>query len=203
MAKHILLEGSDLSGKDSVGKEFVSLQPDVWNVSATTLSNGNNPIRELADTLASGDKYASDTIGLAYAAALKLDIDNYASPEVSTVQISTILIRSLAYHSAHNNHLVRHALEDLAQMHPKFDKAFMLTASREARLARLAMRSNPSSHDMLFVSDPKLASRIEDSMAEYVQELFNSEIVDTSHSTIGEVATYLSNQVMEEESSHE
>lgn len=194
MKKYIHIEGVDLSGKTSVARAFVDRQGEPWDIRSGTLCD-DNPLRELADELCETGLYGNDTLGMAYAAALKADLDLYTAPERDTVQESTILLRSLAYHAINGNHGVLRLFEEMAPYHPKFDDSFMLTASHAARLERLESRAHNTEHDLMLVRDPRRFYSIEDSVKDYSQELFGTQIIDTTDMTIAEVATYIDGKI--------
>lgn len=199
MARYVHIEGVDLSGKTSVSKALVEQQTEEWQIRAAILTDTPNPLRDLADQLCEESAYGNDTIGLAYAAALKADLDSFRRPEINTVQESTILLRSLAYHAINGNTLVLHVFEDLAMQHPTFDHSFMLTASREARLARLAQRAHNTDHDLLIVRDPKRFFKMEDCIKDYSEALFGTVTIDTTDLSINEVADYIDHEIATEE----
>lgn len=203
MARYIHIEGVDLSGKTSVSQALAAMQPHEWAIRAATLSDVPNPLRDLTDRLCEEGTYSNDTIGLAYAAALKADIDTFKQPEIDTIQESTILLRSLAYHAIKGNDSVLRVFEELAPLHPTFDQSYMLTASHEARLARLAQRAHNTEHDLLIVRDPKQFFKMEDCIKEYATGLFDTQVIDTSHLSIDEVSTYINQQLKVEGTPHE
>lgn len=203
MTRYIHIEGVDLSGKTSVSKAVAAMQPHEWNIRAASLSDAPNPLRKLTDDLCEQGIYGNDTIGLAYAAALKADMDTFVQPEIDTIQESTILLRSLAYHAINGNHAVLRVFEELAPHHPTFDHSFMLTASRDARLARLAGRAHNTDHDLLIVRDPGRFFRMEDCIKEYSEGLFGTTTIDTTDMTIDEVAAYINQQLTIEGTPHE
>lgn len=199
MARYIHIEGVDLSGKTSVSKAFVERQSEEWRIRAGILTDTPNPLRDLADQLSENGVYANDTVGLAYASALKADLDTFKQPEINTVQESTILLRSLAYHAMNENKNILRIFEEIALQHPKFDRSFMLTASKKARLARLAQRTHNTNHDLLIVRDPERFFRMEGYIKEYSEALFETDIIDTTNLSIDEVAEYIHQEVAEEE----
>jgi thymidylate kinase len=194
MNRYIHFEGADLSGKTVVTRAFVDRRAEEWDVRSATLG-AHNPLFDLANELCETGLYGSEVLGKAYAEALRADIDQYRPPEKDTVQESTILIRSLAYHAINRNRVVLGLLEEMAPLHPKFDDSFMLTVSHETRLRRLAARAKNTEHDLLIVRDPRKFHRIEASMADYSQELFGTRLIDTTEMTIAEVAAYIDSEI--------
>lgn len=195
MPRYIHIEGVDLSGKSSVSKAVVDRQPDKWQIQAATLTNMPNPIRDLGDQLDGIATYTNEVVGIVYAAALRADLDKFRYPETNTIQESTILLRSLSYHAVNNNPETLRIFEGMASLHPKFDRSYLLTASREERLRRLAQRAVKSTHDLLIVRDPKRFAKMEDSIKDYARNLFNAEVIDTTQLNIDEVAEYISQNI--------
>jgi len=192
--RYIHIEGLDLSGKTSVTNEIVNMRLDEgeeWVVRHRTLSDERNELQYIADKMCGQRKHSELEVGLTYVAAFKY-------PEVNTIQESTVLLRSLAYHAIRGNSKVVAELEDMAALHPKFEQSYLLTARPEIRLARLATRASNSHNDLLIVRDPKRFARIEDKIEEYSQELFGSEIIDTSDMSIQEAAEYINGNITTE-----
>lgn len=201
MRRYIHIEGLDLSGKTSVTNEIVNMRLDEgeeWVVRHRTLSDERNELQYIADKMCGQRKHSELEVGLTYVAALRFDLDNFKYPEVNTIQESTVLLRSLAYHAIRGNSKVVAELEDMAALHPKFEQSYLLTARPEIRLARLATRASNSHNDLLIVRDPKRFARIEDKIEEYSQELFGSEIIDTSDMSTQEAAEYINGNITTE-----
>lgn len=198
MPKYVHIEGLDCSGKSCVARSFAAMQPSEWELREGTIG-GDNPVLRHADEMCESGQHPDDVVGLRYADALRYDLENYVPPEIHTVQVSTTLLRSLAYHAIKGNVQVLRAFEDLAPMHPNFDRSFMLTTSPEVCMGRLALRGNNSAHDLAIVSDRQRYLRMQDQLKEYAQGIFGTEVIDTTNLTVDEVAAYISQQVNKEE----
>lgn len=106
MRRYIHIEGLDLSGKTSVTNEIVNMRLDEgeeWVVRHRTLSDERNELQYIADKMCGQRKHSELEVGLTYVAALRFDLDNFKYPEVNTIQESTVLLRSLAYHAIRGN----------------------------------------------------------------------------------------------------
>lgn len=187
-AKFVLLEGVDLSGKSSVVKHLVQKQPD-WRHQHYSLV-GENQILSIARDI---DKDGSEWIGFMYAKALERDLEHFEWPRYNTIQDSTILLRSLAYHSAAGYSRVTSELESLAQKHPRFSYAYVFTASMEVRRERLEERIRSGSkrvtaNDLKVIQDPNFFARMEDALVDYAKNLFGAVVIDTSRLSVEEVA---------------
>jgi hypothetical protein len=104
---------------------------------------------------------------------------------IDTVQDSTVLLRSLSYHSACENHKIVELLESLLPDHPRFTKSLVLTANIEARTDRLnsRYRENPEEvapDDLLILTEPEKFFKMESYLVYYAVRFFNAEVLDTS-----------------------
>ena len=184
----VLLEGVDLSGKSSVVKHLIKKRPD-WKHQHYSLLGSNNILNVARDM----EKDGSEWIGYLYVKALEKDLEHFKWPEKNTIQDSTILLRSLAYHAAAKYQRVIHELENLALKHPKFSKTYVFIASMEARRERLKERiqlgsKKVTANDLKVIRDPDFFQRMELALVDYAQALFGAIVVDTSNMTVEEVA---------------
>lgn len=184
----VLLEGVDLSGKSSVIKHLVNKNRD-WSHQHYSIT-GSNRILDVAREI---DKDGSEWIGHLYAKALEDDISRFEWPKSNTIQDSTILLRSLAYHAAARYNQVVHELENLALKHPKFSCSYVFTASLEVRKERLKERirsgtKRVTANDLKVIRDPEFFMRMEHALVDYAQALFGAVVIDTSSMTVEEVS---------------
>lgn len=188
----VLLEGVDLSGKSSVIKHLVKKHKD-WRHQHYTIVGSNN----ILDVAREIEKDGSEWIGHLYVKALEKDLHFFKWPETNTIQDSTILLRSLAYHAAAKYTKIVHELETLALRHPKFSVSYVFTASIEVRKERLKerMQSEPkrvTANDLKVIRDPEFFLRMESAMVDYAQTLFGAMVIDTSSMTVEDVANSIS-----------
>ena len=184
---YMLLEGVDLSGKSTIIKSFVASSQEDWAVRHMSLVD-KNPLFETARAL---KKDGSEWIGHLYVEALEYDLEHFVQPTKKTLQDSTLLLRSLAFHSAAKFQNVLRKLEVLALQHPQFDKAYVFTADLETRRERLRRRKNEggriTSNDLKIFSDTSFFLKMERALTEYAVALFGAHVIDTSNLTVGEV----------------
>jgi cytidylate kinase len=132
-------------------------------------------------------------LGLLYLKVLEDDIRNFVKPEKNIIQDSTILLRSLSYHITMGNEDIVEGLLKLIEIHPKFTKSVLLTASIEKRQERLLQRQkdNPEEvapDDLLVVEKPNLFMEMEANLIKYSTTYFNSLVIDTTQLSKKEVA---------------
>lgn len=186
-AHYVHFEGMDLAGKTTATRNFIASTGQEWEVRRNTISL-DNPIYTLADSLRRADAYDAEVLGNLYVAALMGDIRTFEYPDRNTVQDSTIILRSLAFHSVRGTPRIVEVLEDLLPNHPKFDASFIFTASIEKRLERLQsrMRNEPeqvSPEDLLVIEKPEKFMAMEASLIDMARKTFHSVIIDTTSLT--------------------
>ena len=177
---YIHIEGMDLAGKTSAAGLFVARRSEPWEIKRNSLSE-RNQLRNIADEMLELGGYHHETIGTVYAAALMADLDRFERPAVNTVQESTILLRSIAFHAINGNERVLQLFEGMIDRHPQFDASFVLTASHDVRLKRLSERPNASNHDRLIARDPIRFSAMDALITQLAQQHFNATVIDTSN----------------------
>lgn len=198
---YIHLEGLDLSGKTSVSlkilekkplykRRYNSLLPDIqenpYLIKADVLNNSDNPnLKNLFDL---------------FKDAINYDINNITEQNHPLVQDSTILIRTLANLSTSN--LIDYSMEknliNLGERYPKFTKSVVLTCSYKVRKERLTKRKKELSKAerlvkdyFLIESNPDLFFEKERKLIKYSQDIFNSEILDTTNMSIEEIYSHI------------
>ncbi len=184
---YYLIEGIDLSGKSSVIRKLHHLNPS-YTVRHSSLL-GSNHILQVAKKI---EKDGSEWIGHLYTKALEYDLGRFSWPTSATIQDSTILLRSLAYHAAAHFSTILARLETLALLHPKFTNVYILTASLEERRMRLRKRMKESPekvtvNDLKVIRDPDFFLRMEEAMVNYASTLFDPIVIDTTNLTFDEV----------------
>lgn len=179
-APYIHIEGMDLAGKSSTTELFVARRTEPWEVKRNSLTE-ENPARDLADQMLETGEYGVETVGTMYAAALMADFDTFRKPEVPTVQESTIILRSIAYQAVNGTPRMTELFEGMMPRHPTFDASFMLTASHEERLRRIAERGRSfSNNDLLILRDPEKFYAMEAIVQRLAERHFHSRLIDTS-----------------------
>jgi thymidylate kinase len=186
---YFLIEGVDLSGKSSVLK---ALNKGTYQNRHSSLL-GRNKVLEVARE---AHKDGSEWIGHLYVQALEYDLQHFRWPTKPTIQDSTILLRSLAYHIVAGYDLVVNKLTRLAVSHPRFTAAYVLTATMDARKERLQARMQEgvkkvTPNDLKILTDPKFFCEMERCLIEQAQTLFNAAVIDTTHIPVEEVVKRL------------
>lgn len=186
-ALYIHFEGMDLAGKTTATKNFIEHTGREWEIRRNSIIP-DNPIYLLADSLRRADAYDAEVLGNLYVAALMADIRSFNWPERDTIQDSTIILRSLAFHTVRGTPRIKEVLIDMLPYHPKFDASFVFTASIEERLKRLEMRSRNQpdqiSAEDLFVRDkPEKFLAMEACLINFSRKCFHSVVIDTTSLT--------------------
>lgn len=182
---HLHFDGMDLAGKTTASNNTVARLGGNWEIRRNALTS-ENPIYLLADSLRRQDAYDAEILGHLYTVAMRADIFSFKFPEgCNTIQDSTIILRSLAYHTVKGNINVTAVLEDILPKHPKFDLSVVLTADIESRLRRLQSRINNqpdevSSEDYMVVNNPHKFLAMEACLIDLATRHFHSIIIDTT-----------------------
>lgn len=184
---YVHFEGLDLAGKSTLSKKFAAATGGEWRVQRNRI-NSVNHIQPLADKIRIEALYDDEVIGTLYYAALLGDIRTFTWPEMPTVQDSTIVLRSFAFHSIARTPKLPALFKDILDEHPKFDMSILLTASIDKRKERLQIRmwEHPevvSKDDTMIVSDPNRFLDMEAFIIENSKRVFGSTIIDTTDMT--------------------
>jgi len=183
-AQYIHIEGMDLAGKTTATHNFIKNTGREWDIRRNSIVP-NNPIYILADSLRRADAYDAEVLGNLYVAALMGDIRSFEWPDKDTIQDSTILLRSIAFHTVKGTPRIVEVFHEMAPQHPKFDASFVFTADIETRLRRLQsrMENEPcqiSSEDLLVRDKPEKFIAMEAALIDLARNSFHSVIIDTS-----------------------
>jgi len=181
---YLHFEGMDLAGKTTATQNFIKSTGSEWDIRRNSLSR-ENPIHILADSLRKAEVYDAEVLGNLYVAALMADIRLFQWPDKNTIQDSTIILRSIAFHTVRGTPRIREVLLDLLPEHPKFDSSFVFTASIEERVKRLQQRIVVAPHevseeDMMVIHKPEKFMAMEAALIDTSRMAFHSVIVDTS-----------------------
>lgn len=183
-AYYLHLEGMDLAGKTTATQNFIKSTGSEWDIRKDSLSK-ENPIYLLADSLGKEDAYDAEVLGNLYAVALMADLHSFQWPNKNTIQDSTIILRSIAFHTVRGTPRIREVLLDLLPKHPKFDASIVLTASMEERVKRLQQKilmtpNGVSEEDMMIINKPEKFMAMENILIDISKTAFDSVIIDTS-----------------------
>ena len=180
MSITIHVEGLDLAGKSTICR-FIR-DSFGFQLRNNILVSGNPTIQE-TDYLRKNDLLDDASLGRRYFVALKYDLDHYSEGSERIVQDSTIIVRSIAFHSVLGDPALAESFRELLPRHPRFTRSVVLVASDEVRLKRLegrCSRKNDSPEDYLIKRDPGAFHRIEDIIIDLVVNQFGGAIVDSS-----------------------
>lgn len=192
----IHLEGLDLAGKSSLAHYIKDNSKYSWKINNNQLTS-KNIIYEFTNQLGKEEMYDDEIYGYLYSIALMADIKKFNQTE-NIIQDSTLLLRSLNYHTNCGNSKIVNILLDLIEKHPKPDASIYLTANIETRIKRLqkVMKDNPngvSKNDMLILNDPNEFITRDKKLQLLSQKYFGSVIIDTSYLTYEEIVEKISN----------
>jgi thymidylate kinase len=199
-SKFILFEGMDFSGKSTVLQKIKNLD-SAWNTQHIGLCQ-NKTMYTLANYVNKNcPTWSKKEIGYLYLAGLTLDINLFTEPKEPTLQDSCVLLRCLAHHTAYGNKRIVQKLEALADIHPKFSKAFVFTVHIKERLSRLEKRiiENPNkinASDLLIKTDQSLFLKMDKSIKKYAKKYFNAETIDTTGIQIETTVDFLYSKIL-------
>lgn len=181
---YIHIEGMDLAGKTTASRNLVTALGGDCRVRHNSLCS-SNPVYELADGLRKEDRLGAGSLGYLYVAALAYDLEFYVPPCTHTIQDSTILLRSLAYHTVARTPFVVDGLKAMVPRHPRFTRSFILTASLKVRQQRLEWRQQRHSEeiapdDLMILRAPDKFLSMEKALMCLAQEHFSAVVIDTS-----------------------
>lgn len=184
---YIHLEGMDLAGKTTACAGLVRALGGQRQVRHNSLCE-DNPVYRLADQIRRADGLTAGPLGHLYVAALAVDLEEYKPPAQPTIQDSTILLRSLAYHTVRNTPHVPEALTAMLPIHPRFGVSVVLTARLDIRLERLETRrrhrpDEVAADDLLVYRDPARFLAMERVLIEVARKHFGAVVLDTSSLT--------------------
>jgi hypothetical protein len=183
-ANYIHFDGMDLAGKSSAGENFIASFGGDWDIRRNRITL-ENPIHNFADNLRREEVYDAEVLGNLYFVALMADIRNFTWPTKDTIQDSTLILRSLAYHTVRRTPKLPEMIIDLFQVHPQFDFSFVFTANIETRIERLKKRiiESPwdiSAEDMMVIKKPEMFMAMDNCLVNMAQLHFKSKVIDTS-----------------------
>lgn len=178
---NLYIEGLDLAGKSTVCRELAKRLPD-YTLFKNRLSK-ESALHEVAESHRFAGDLSDEVLGWLYYDVVLEDIRTWSGGRKCSIQDSTILVRSIAYHRVHGRENLAGAFEALIPDHPHFDQAFFLTASLEVRLKRLEgriSRGNQAPEDFLILNNRKRFLENESIIKGLMVTHFNARIMDSS-----------------------
>ena len=195
----IHIEGMDLAGKTTataaLGEKYGA------SVRHNSLVPANE-IYELADRLRRAGDVGPAALGHLYVASLARDLELLRPVSEPVIQDSTILLRSAAFYRVRGDRSLVRALTSMIDTHPLFGVSVVLTASIEARVERLKMRSRFSpeeiaADDLAVLRSPDKFLAMETALVEFATTWFEAHVIDTSSLGPAEVVEQIMRYVPE------
>lgn len=190
--EYLLVEGMDLAGKSTLNRKLVEDGLFKEKRHNSICESGHNEIYLFTDKLRLTRNYTPEILGPMYVSALLEDIRNFSYPKVPTVQDSTIILRSLAFNKVMGIKSVVRSLEEVAEKHPKFSRAVLLTADIKTRQKRLQMRINEAPEtvaedDLMVLKKPEKFIAMEQYLVSFGKKYFHTKVIDTTDLSPDEV----------------
>lgn len=188
------IEGMDLAGKSSVAEAIKEKCCLDWKINNNSLCD-KNIIYQFIDDIAKQDLFDDEVYGNLYYVALLADLKKFVLSS-NIIQDSTILLRSINYHTELENINLAKKFEELIEIHPVPNYSFYLTADINSRIERLIKRmklnqKEISKNDYLILQNPEKFKEVDNRLFELSSKYFNSILIDTTNLTIEEVADYI------------
>lgn len=197
----IHFEGLDLAGKSTVCNRLTARLPGSKIRHNTLIAE--NPVCLAADRLRKAGTLEDAALGALYFGALLHDIDAYRPSPANdlVIQDSTILLRSLAFHSILGNAELVDLFQSRLATHPRFGKSFFLTCDPGVRRQRLKVRvsgGNDSPEDHLLLTNPEQFFAIEAELRRLAVTYFDATILDASKLEDEDCSNQLLDQILAE-----
>lgn len=188
------LEGMDLAGKSTIARAIKEKSCLDWQINNNRLCN-KNIIYEFIDDVAKHELFDDEIYGNLYYVALLADLRKFELNS-NIIQDSTILLRSINYHTELGNTKLARMFEELIEFHPVPSYSFYLTADIDSRTDRLAKRmkleqKEISKNDYLILRNPEKFKEADNRLFELSSKYFNSILIDTTNLSIEEIADYI------------
>ena len=180
-SRTIHIEGLDLAGKSTICR-YIQQSRNFQKRNNTLLAD--NPLQEKADILRKAGQTDDGVLGRLYYESLLYDLEQYVPSDELIIQDSTIILRSIAFHSVFGDKELAKDFKRLLPRHPRFALSIVLTASDEVRKKRLVgrmSRHKDSPEDHLINANPQGFHEMEGILFGLVQNEFGGIIVDASN----------------------
>lgn len=193
MSHYIHFEGMDLAGKSTASRLLSENSENPWDIRSNSL-DPDNKLFELANSLrlTKGAIYSAETMGPLYVAASLADVERFRQPEVNTIQDSTIIVRSMAWHTINKTPGVVEALAPILPRFQVFDRSFVFTAAIKVRQERLEQRiatapETVDDDDYAVLRKPDRFMAMESVLLDIARTAFSAVVVDTTDMTTADV----------------
>ena len=182
MKSHTIhIEGLDLAGKSTICR-YIQQTRNYQKRNNTLLAE--NPLQTKTDILRKEGKTDDVVLGRMYYDSLLYDLEHYVPSEEKIIQDSTIILRSIAFHSVLGDKKLAEDFRSLLPQYPRFARSVVLTANDEVRKMRLEgriSRHNDNPEDYLIHSNPKGFHEMEAILFDLVLNEFGGIVVDSSN----------------------
>ena len=184
MGRMILIEGLDLAGKSTLVKGLERrLAEHGWQVA---VRHGDlceeNPVAQVTRQMMRWDPgFKPDEGAPLFLASHLWDLRNFqppCHPERIHLQDSCAL-RSLAFERVLGKPFYAQQLESVVDRLPRFDAAYVLTASLKNRQERFRRREQNDLHDSFMLSDPVRFSRVDSELMHLCVDKCGAKLINT------------------------
>lgn len=166
MGRVILVEGLDLAGKSTLVRGLQRKLVDAgWRV---RMCHGDlceeNPVARVTRQMMRWDPGFKPAEGAPLFLASHLwDLRNYQPPaQADEIHLQdSCALRSLAFERVLGQEFYAQRIEEVVDQLPRFDAAYVLTASLKNRVERFKEREQNDLHDSFMLSDPVRFSRVD------------------------------------------
>ncbi len=183
---HIYIEGSDCTGKDSLGA-LLADKYQITNIQKLSM-HSNNPW----DADRTGELPSGHPLFPAYLIrSILWDIRRFQPNKVDRqLQISFTAARSSAWTRATGDPL-KDVFTDLLKFTPKFQHTFLLMASVEVKQERLKKRAAEGGHasviDKMVFTKPDFVRNVDSELKTVMENHLNATVINTDSLTLDEV----------------
>ena len=181
-SKTIHIEGLDLAGKSTICR-LLAVGQNAEKRNNSILPTGENTVHQVAERFRKSKGLNDIEIGGLYYGSLLIDLRNYKPSEELVIQDSTLLLRSIAYHSVFGDKALSEKFKELIPVQPRFGFSCLLKASDEVRISRLQgriSRGNDNPEDFLIQKAPQKFHEMEDILENLITEYFGGIVIDSS-----------------------
>lgn len=192
MGRLVLVEGLDLAGKSTLIEGLAQhYREQGWSV---TVSHGDlcpeNPVARVTREMMRWDPgFTPQEGGPLFLASHLWDLRNFRRPQGErTIHIQdSCALRSLAFEKVVGRPHFVELFEDVVRRLPRFDAAFVLTASLQTRRGRFETRQLNDLHDQFMFKDPVRFSQVDSELLHLSVKEMGARIVSTDELNPNEV----------------
>lgn len=184
MGRLVLVEGLDLAGKSTLIESLAQhYRHQGWTV---TVAHGDlcpqNPVAQVTREMMRWDPgFTPQEGGPLFLASHLWDLRNFSRPTGErTIHIQdSCALRSLAFEKVVGRPDFVELFQDVVRRLPRFDAAFVLTASLQTRRRRFESRALNDLHDQFMFKDPVRFSQVDSELLHLSVKEMGARIVST------------------------